>query len=182
MVARVSRMKNTLAAIRMVGQLGGCVELDLWGPLEDMEYWATCRQQILLCRPNVKVRYRGEVAHERLHALLASYDAMLLPTLGENFGHSIIEALSAGLPVVISDRTPWRGLMDVGVGADVSLDNEPEFVRQLARLQAMNEREMQNVRDACERYVESWRADNTNLGTYRRMFDSVIASRTTPCR
>jgi glycosyltransferase involved in cell wall biosynthesis len=182
LAARISPMKNTLAAIRMAGQLEGEVELDLWGPLENREYWAACQQQMLLCRPNVKVRYRGEVAHEQLHALLHGYDAMLLPTLGENFGHSIIEALSAGLPVVISDRTPWRGLMDAGVGADVPLDNEPEFVRHLARLQAMNEREMQNVRAACGRYVAVWKADNANLDAYRKMFNSVISSRITACR
>jgi glycosyltransferase involved in cell wall biosynthesis len=182
LAARISPMKNTLAAIRMAGQLEGEIELDLWGPLENREYWAACQQQMLLCRPNVKVRYRGEVAHEQLQALLHGYDVMLLPTLGENFGHSIIEALSAGLPVVISDRTPWRGLMDAGVGADVPLDNGPEFVRQLERLRAMNEREMQDVRAACGRYVAAWQADHANLDAYRKMFDSVIASRTTLCR
>ncbi len=182
LAARISPMKNTLAAIRMAGQLEGEVELDLWGPLENREYWAACQQQMLLCRSNVKVRYRGEVAHEQLHALLHGYDAMLLPTLGENFGHSIIEALSAGLPVVISDRTPWRGLVDAGVGADVPLDNEPEFVRQLKRLQTMNDNEMQNVRAACVRYVTAWQAGNANLDVYRKMFNSVIASRTTSCK
>jgi glycosyltransferase involved in cell wall biosynthesis len=182
LAARISPMKNTLAAIRMVGQLEGEVELDLWGPLEDREYWAACQQQMLLCRPNVKVRYRGEVAHEQLHVLLHGYDVMLLPTFGENFGHSIIEALSAGLPVVISDRTPWQGLMDVGVGADVPLDNEPEFVRQLERFREMSESEMQDVRAACGRYVAAWHADNANLDAYRKMFDTVIASRTTSCK
>jgi glycosyltransferase involved in cell wall biosynthesis len=182
LAARISPMKNTLAAIRMAGQLAGEVELDLWGPLENREYWAVCQQQMLLCRPNVKVRYCGEASHEQLQALLRGYDTMLLPSLGENFGHSIIEALSAGLPVVISDRTPWRGLMDAGVGADVPLDNEYEFVRQLERLRAMNEHEMQRVRSACGRYVAAWHADNAYMDAYRKMFNSVIKSRTTPCR
>ena len=182
LAARISPMKNTLAAIRMSGQLEGEVELDLWGPLESGEYWAACQHQIQLCPSNVKVRYRGEVLHEQLHALLHEYDAMLMPTLGENFGHSIIEALSAGLPVVISDRTPWRGLKDAGVGADLPLDNEPEFVKQLARLQAMSERDMQNVRVACRHYVAAWHAEHANLDAYRKMFDSVIASRAIPCR
>ena len=66
----------------------------------------------------------GEVKHEKLHALLHEYDVMLLPTLGENFGHAIIEALDAGLPVVISDRTPWRNLEQAGVGADLPLEDE----------------------------------------------------------
>lgn len=182
LAARISPMKNTLAAIRMAGQIAGEVELDLWGPLENRDYWSACQQQIRLCPPNVKVRYRGEVPHEQLHSLLREYDTMLLPTLGENFGHSIIEALSAGLPVVISDRTPWTGLMDAGVGADVPLDKEFEFVRQLKRLLAMNEHEMQDVRAACISYVAAWHAENANLDAYRKMFKLVIKSRTTLCK
>ncbi len=176
LAARISPMKNTLAAIRMAGQLKGEVELDLWGPMENREYWATCQQQMLLCMPNVKVRYRGEVAHEKLPALLHGYDVMLLPTLGENFGHSIIEALDAGLPVVISDRTPWRNLTQAGVGADLPLEDEAAFVSALGKYLAMDEREMTAAREACGCYVDEWRLQNANLDDYRKMFNAVIAS------
>lgn len=176
LAARISPMKNTLAAIRMAGQLKGEVELDLWGPMENREYWATCQQQMLLCMPNVKVHYRGEVAHEKLPALLHGYDVMLLPTLGENFGHSIIEALDAGLPVVISDRTPWRNLTQAGVGADLPLEDEVAFVSALGKYLAMDESEMVAVREACGRYVGEWRMQNANLDDYKKMFNAVIAS------
>jgi glycosyltransferase involved in cell wall biosynthesis len=182
LAARIAPMKNTLAAIRIACKLPGVVELDLWGPLEDKDYWQTCQRQISLSPPGLSVRYRGEVEHEKLHALLHEYDVMLLPTLGENFGHAIIEALDAGLPVVISDRTPWRNLEPSGVGADLPLDDEAAFLRELARYQAMDESEMAAVRDACRRYVVAWRANNTNLDDYRKMFDTVIASRQAPCK
>lgn len=180
--ARIAPMKNTLAAIRMASKLSGEVELDLWGPLEDQDYWGTCQKQISLCPPGVNVRYRGEVEHEKLHALLHDYDVMLLPTLGENFGHAIIESLDADLPVVISDRTPWRNLIQAGVGADLPLEDEAAFLHELARYQAMDESDMAAVHVACRRYVAAWRANNTNLGDYRKMFDAVIASRDQPCR
>jgi hypothetical protein len=32
---------------------------------------------------------------------------MILPTLGENFGHVIAESLLSNTPVLISDKTPW---------------------------------------------------------------------------
>lgn len=182
LAARISPMKNTLAAIRMAGQLHGEVVLDLWGPLENKDYWAVCEKQVQLCQPNVKVNYRGEVAHEKMHAILQEYDLMLMPTLGENFGHSIVEALSAGLPVIISDRTPWRNLMTAGVGADLSLENESEFVRQLERYQAMNEHELAEVRINCHRYFAAWQTEYADLGASRKMFDGVIASKITSCK
>jgi glycosyltransferase involved in cell wall biosynthesis len=32
----------------------------------------------------------------------------VLPTLHENYGHAIAEALASGCPVLISDHTPWN--------------------------------------------------------------------------
>jgi hypothetical protein len=46
---------------------------------------------------------------------LAEYDLFLFPTLGENYGHVISEALASGCPVVISDQTPWRNLEAEGI-------------------------------------------------------------------
>lgn len=173
LAARVSPMKNTHAAIRIAGKLHGDVELDLWGPLEDAEYWKKCQNEIRLCRPNVKVHYRGGVPHEKLQTLLHEYDLLLLPTLGENFGHSIIEALSVGMPVVISDRTPWKNLKDAGVGADLPIENEAAFIKQLEDYLAMDETKFDMVRNSCRRFVALWAAESTNLDSYRNMFDRV---------
>jgi glycosyltransferase involved in cell wall biosynthesis len=52
---------------------------------------------------------------------------LFLPSLGENFGHVIVEALSAGCPILISDRTPWRGLAERGVGWDLPLEDPAGF-------------------------------------------------------
>jgi glycosyltransferase involved in cell wall biosynthesis len=176
LAARISPMKNTLTAVRMVCKMSGSVELDLWGLLEDKDYWEECLSQIALCPHDININYRGDVEHEKLHALLHEYDVMLLPTLGENFGHSIIEALDAGLPVVISDRTPWRKLELAGVGVDLPLKDEAAFLRALAKYQAMNENDMVLVRDACQRYVVEWKRNNADLDDYEKMFNAVIAT------
>lgn len=176
LASRVVPMKNILAAIRIASQLSGSVQLDLWGLIEDQAYWDVCQQQIALCPDHVSVRHRGEIAHEELRERLHEYDVMLLPTLGENFGHAILEGLAAGLPVVISDRTPWRHLKHAGVGADLPLEDEQAFVRELSRYQVMTESDMAKIREACTHYVATWRASHVNLDAYRSMFDTVLAS------
>ena len=81
----------------------------------------------------IGVRFGGMVQNIFTVAKVAAMGALilgafLLPTGGENFGHAIFEALSCGVPALISDRTPWRDLLRVifadPSGIVVSLVNE----------------------------------------------------------
>jgi glycosyltransferase involved in cell wall biosynthesis len=47
-----------------------------------------------------------------------------MPSKSENFGHAIIEALSAGKPVITSHNTPWKNLQENKAGFNVSLNVE----------------------------------------------------------
>lgn len=127
-LSRIARMKNLDAALLYLGDLHGQVRFDIYGPIEDAAYWEQCRRIIAQLPANVQVTYCGEVPREAVLSTLASYHLFLLPTCGENFGHVIHEALSAGCPVLISDRTPWRDLETLGVGWDLPLE-EPERFR-----------------------------------------------------
>jgi glycosyltransferase involved in cell wall biosynthesis len=50
---------------------------------------------------------------------LGRHGLLFLPTAGESFGFVILEALLAGCPVLISDRTPWRNLAEKVIGWDL---------------------------------------------------------------
>jgi glycosyltransferase involved in cell wall biosynthesis len=122
-LSRIAPKKNLLSAIRAVSKLSGDVVFDIWGPVDDLSYWRACQKEIAAVPLNVKVTWRGEVPNEQVPAILADYDVFLLPTLGENFGHVIVDALTAGLPVVISDRTPWKNLQEAGVGVELPVSS-----------------------------------------------------------
>ena len=136
-LSRISPKKNLLGAIEILARVATPVTFDIYGVIEDQAYWARCEAAIAALPAHVQVRYRRPLRPDEVADVLAAYDLFFLPTLGENYGHVIREALSAGLPVLISDRTPWRGLAAQSAGADLPLeapDAFVEWIEQFARL------------------------------------------------
>jgi glycosyltransferase involved in cell wall biosynthesis len=138
-ISRVAAKKNLLAAIEIMAAVKGDVSFHIFGPVRDLNYWEKCQRAIEQCGASVRVEYKGALAHEKVLATLAGYDAFILPTLGENFGHVILESLLAGCPVVISDQTPWRGLCEKKAGWDLALAAQERFVEALQKVAEMDD-------------------------------------------
>ena len=127
-VSRIHPKKNLKKAIQLLQKINGNMIFNIYGPIEDIEYWEDCKRQISLLPSSIKVSYQGIVKHEEIITVFKNHHVFLFPTLGENFGHVISEALIGGCPVIISDRTPWRGLEEAQVGWDINLSNEKAFI------------------------------------------------------
>ncbi|MBM7080189.1 glycosyltransferase family 4 protein [Micromonospora humida] len=110
-VGRISPMKNLSTALEAVAGVTRPVEFDIFGPPEDPHYWSRCRRLIAGMPGHVRVRYLGELVAADVMPTFSRYDAFLFPTLGENFGHVILESLASGCPVVCSDNTPFSDLI-----------------------------------------------------------------------
>jgi glycosyltransferase involved in cell wall biosynthesis len=127
-VARISPEKNQLYALEILNQCRNHeIRYDIIGPVYDEAYWNKCKAIINAMPSNVSVTYRGSIPSEKILEELQENDVMLLPTTGENFGHTILESFMAGCPVIISDRTPWRNLEKFGTGVDIPLENPDRF-------------------------------------------------------
>jgi glycosyltransferase involved in cell wall biosynthesis len=172
--SRVTPKKNLLGAIQFLRTASGNVTFDIWGPAEDAAYEQRCRQAIASLPKNIIVRWRGELNFDCVAETLSQYDAMLLPTLGENFGHAIIEALAAGCPVVISDRTPWRGLDTLGIGWDLPLDWPRAFQDALTTLSSMDERSHERMRARAIEYATAAARTTDAIEAHCRMFQSAL--------
>jgi glycosyltransferase involved in cell wall biosynthesis len=60
-----------------------------------------------------RVRAYDASGHPPPYAIASLF---LLPSHGENFGLSIAEALSSGVPALVTDSTPWSELNRIGAG------------------------------------------------------------------
>lgn len=127
-LSRIARMKNLDYAIRVLARVSTPVNFFIYGAIEDSAYWAECQELIASVPGHIRVRYQGELRHEQVHEALVGADLFFLPTRGENYGHAVIEALGAGVPALISDRTPWGDLYESGAGWSLPLEDMEAFV------------------------------------------------------
>lgn len=135
-VARVSPEKNLLQGIEWLAKLNGTVTWNVYGTLQDPDYLALCTNAAKH-HSNLQVVFHGDIAPHDIPEKAASHHFMFLPTLGENYGHSIAEAIGSGIPVIVSDQTPWRNLQRENLGFDVPLA-EADFVPVLLRCLEMD--------------------------------------------
>lgn len=138
-LSRIHPKKNLVGAIAYLNDIRGKITFDIYGPIEDEEYWKLCKQQINKLPNNVLVNYCGLVDHEKVHEIFSKYDAFLFPTFSENYGHVIAEALAAGTTVIISDQTPWNDVNEETVGWAIPLDNKKGFERAIQTVVDWNE-------------------------------------------
>lgn len=172
-VARIARVKNVDLAIKLLREVRGSVSVTIFGPLEDVAYWAQCRAALADLPPTVKVVHRGELPPDDLLQAVSTADLFFLPTRGENFGHAIIEALGAGCPALISDRTAWKGLAAAGAGWDLPLADAPAFQAALQTVVDMDEAQHRMMREHAREYARAVMLDPSVRKANRDIFRDI---------
>ena len=113
------------------------VNFNIYGPIEDRAYWGQCKEQLDKLPPNIIWNYYGDVPSEDVQAVFQKNDIFLFPTLGENYGHVIFEALSTGCIPVISDQTPWERIAENRAGFIIPIKALEEFTARIEQLHTM---------------------------------------------
>lgn len=158
-VSRITTKKGLLFLAEVLRDIHTAeIELTIYGPIEDVNYWKKCQKLFATLPHNCSVRYAGVLPHDQVTRELEKYDFFVLPTFGENFGHAIFEAFSVGLPVLISDQTQWRQLRKFEAGWDTPLIKE-QWVKVLEEASAiggeMYKRLADGAYDFSSRYLKS---------------------------
>ncbi|MBL7736794.1 MAG: glycosyltransferase [Chitinophagaceae bacterium] len=124
-ISRIHPKKNLSYILNVLnsGPFTGAIKFDIYGDSESDDYLGKCRHIVSNLPSNIEVNFMNGVVHDEIVKLFSKYDAFVLPSLGENFGHVIFESLMSGTPVLISDQTPWQRLVDYNAGWSIPLDD-----------------------------------------------------------
>ena len=174
-ISRIHEVKNLHFAIQAVNKLKVKAVFDIYGPIESAEYWKICEEEISKAPSNVKINYCGKVNPNEVGEIYQKYECFLFPTLNENYGHVIAEALANGCQVVLSKgTTPWDDLhMKAGFVCD--LNRIDLFTDALERIAMESADEYKNALDnVYEYYLKKTSSDNAVLG-HVHMFKDIIS-------
>jgi glycosyltransferase involved in cell wall biosynthesis len=94
------------------------------GPAYDQSYYNECKSFIKDAGFGNSIIWLGMVTGNKRIDAYGGADLFVLPTHSENFGIVIAEALSAGLPVITTDGTPWMEIQNEFAGFIISLNKK----------------------------------------------------------
>jgi len=121
----------------------------------DPDFVATLRVRAAALGISSSVLWAGFLIGEQKWAALADADIFALPSYSENFGNAIVEAMAAGLPVVISDQVGIHTeIAEARAGAVVpcSVDRLAQQLLDLLADGGLRSSMGQNGRRLCRRY------------------------------
>lgn len=173
-LSRLAPKKNLLEALHMLAKVRGRVDFTIYGPIEDRDYWSKCRDAITALPANIGVRYAGPIEHGRVVDTLIQHDLFFFPTLGENYGHVIVEAMLAGCLLLLSDRTPWRNLASAGIGWDLPLEQPQRFSAVIEECIAMDARTFAQGSERATAFAMRQATDPSTVEANRSLFRGVI--------
>ena len=179
-VSRITPKKNLEAALRALAGVRGDVSFDVHGTVDDEGYWLSCKSAMARLPKGVTVRHLGALHPDRVLETFAAHDFSVLPTLGENFGHVILESLLAGCPVLLSDRTPWPDLGIAGAGFTLPLGDLARWTRAFQACVDMGQEEHGRMMSRAPEVARAFAAAGDAMGTTVALLEGAVRRASLP--
>ena len=116
--------------------------LKIYGPVSDKNYMGKIKEKILELSLEDSVFILNPVfEYDKKEEVFLNSDCFLLPSKSENFGMSIVEALSYGVPVLTTEETPWKILKKIDGGKIIKFSQD-NLTSSLKEITSMNNEEL----------------------------------------
>lgn len=133
------------------------------------EYAHLLEKELKRLRLSEHVQMIGEVKSDSQATVFGKADILVLPSFQESFGMVAAEALANAVPVLVSDRTPWSRVEEIGCGLSVANDDR-SLASAIKRMSAMP---LSDMGQRGRRWMQdefSWdRSADQMMSLYRRV-------------
>jgi|GEM_PF-125350 len=177
-LSRLAPVKNLDFLLDVLATVRREVEFTIHGLQESAAYWQQCQAKIAALPPHIHATYEGAVLPEDVPHEFSKHDLFVLPSRGENFGHVVLESLSAGTSVLVSDRTPWRGGESDALEV-LSLDRPEAWRDAIERWTTLDGRARQDRREDALAFAYDYIEHRAGVDDCRRFFLNAAGIDTT---
>jgi glycosyltransferase involved in cell wall biosynthesis len=139
-VGRIAPEKNIHFALECLKEVRVNIPIhyEIIGAVYDETYYRKCLSLAAELPETIEVKFTSSLSPDELSSRYRQSDLFFLPTLGENYGHAIIEALLSDTPVLISDQTPWEQIEALGLGYICGIESTVGFSTRITQLAEMS--------------------------------------------
>lgn len=154
--SRISPKKNLYKCLEVLKEIDiKGIEFNIVGPIEDKLYWDKC-EKLVNSFKNIKINYLGVQPNDKLLQIFSQNHFLFFPTLGENFGHIILESLMAKTPIIISDQTPWRNLESKKIGWDIPLSDFEGYLTKIKYCYSLDNIEYNKLIKNIDKFLKNY--------------------------
>lgn len=169
-LGRIAPEKNPVTLLKALKLLKKPCMISFCGSGLDKKYFEAFEKEMKTLPPEVQCQYLGDIPHNKIAGVFEKHDFLVLPSLGENFGHAIYESMAYGLPVIIGNNTPWKGIESLKAGIETDPNDTKALAEAIDRFISMNETMYTEWSNAARNYALNY-FDNANFeAVYLKVF------------
>lgn len=174
-VGRIAVQKNLLFAIETLASANVPAQLHVFGEESDLKYLCECQKLAQELGVANLLVFRGMLSREALFEEISKLDLFFAPTRGENFGQAIFEALSLGVPVLLSTETPWLDVGSYNAGWALDLTAKDDFAAALRLAFDADEEIWSRYRTGARRYALAQNKNENIFLAWQELFEDIRA-------
>ncbi|MGM9477269.1 XrtY-associated glycosyltransferase XYAG1 [Pedobacter sp. GSP4] len=170
-LSRVEEKKGLELLFNALALVDICWHLTLAGSGEEV-YVQSLKLLAKELKINDKIDWVGQVSNQDKYSMIAAHDLLLLTSYNENFANVVVESLSVGTPVLISEKVGLADYVkDKGLGWVTGLETD-EISRNITSA-CLNTEKRQLIRDTAPLAIRADFSDNTLIKQYLEYYKSI---------
>jgi len=157
----ISSLKNSQSlfyAFEVLNCLGKDinVELDIFEPARKKQFLMECLNRAFDLPGNITVNF-SKPLHDYIRSKkFQEYHLLFLPSATNHFEQTVLEALSTGCPVLISDQTRLKDIEIHNAGWVLSLTNKKLFAEKIKVVSEMNAEDFSQISNNAREYAYAY--------------------------
>ncbi len=181
-LGRIQKVKGCIELLKGYTHWKGAADYDLLfaGPFEEEKYQRQMMDWVVRHQLSHRVHFKGLVSGAAKQALLHQASVFVLSSFSEGFPVSVLEAMQAGCPVIISDHTGIHDLM-LENGAAILCKPEPASITAaLEQFAGMVPQDVTKMVNQSTALFDRYFAMNRVMQHYREVYHSLVENSLKP--